>query len=164
MCKCARESFWISVCEGKRGLTKALMVAHFQSCLDVSASLDRVSVRTNPLQSGLSEVPIRQRFCYCPLVRSCSCMHVRSGCLCPLPSGLLPVTHVLPIQVTNALEGVSIHCSHSDLNQQPPARVFTRAQLAANGPIDLDPSSATGAPQCWHVADIFVFQTALFLP
>lgn len=105
------------VCVRKRSLTKALMVAHFQSCLDISASLDHVSVRTKPLQSGLYEVSIRLCFCYCPLVRSRACVYVWSGCLCPLPSGLLPVTHVLPIQVTNALGGVSIHCSHSDLNQ-----------------------------------------------
>lgn len=38
---------------------------------------------------------------WCARVRAC--VYVRSGCLYPLPSGLLPVTHVLPIQVTNAL-------------------------------------------------------------
>lgn len=61
------------------------MVAHFQSCLDVSASLDRVSARTKPLRSGLDEVSISLRFCYCPLVRAGACVYVRSGCLCPLP-------------------------------------------------------------------------------
>lgn len=81
------------------------MVVHFQSCLDLSASLDSLSLRTNPLQSGLYEVSIRLHFHYCTLVHSRVCVYVWSGCLCPLPSGLLPVTHVLPIQVTNALSG-----------------------------------------------------------
>lgn len=80
------------VCMEKE-VDKSTAVAHFQSCLDFSASLDQVSVRTKPLWSVLYEVSIRLRFCYCPLVRSRACMAVRSGCLCPLPSGLLPVTH-----------------------------------------------------------------------
>lgn len=148
---------WVCLnkCVWKRSLTKALMVAHFQSCLDVSASLDPVSVRTKPLWSGLYEVSIRLPFCYCPLVRSRACVDVRAGCLCPLPSGLRPVTHVLPIQVTNALRegGGSLFTVATQISTSNPQLVSTRAHLAANGPIDLDPPQL---PPGRHNADMLL--------
>lgn len=165
MCKYACEFGWMSVC-GKGAWQKHWWWHIFTSCSDGSVSSDRVSAGTKPLQSGLHEVSTRLRFRYCPSVRSRACVFVRSGCLCPLPSGLLSVTHVLPIQVTNALGmggGGSLFTVATQIStSNPPARVFTRAQLAANGPIDLDPPSAPQLLTGRYDADILVFQIVIF--